>query len=326
MSTTTPATTKNEVLVKFNFYQLRFTPYNRESSNNNSRTILEKVITFLSQEQVAGRGLLIDKHQDRENNSPRPLFVTSTTRMLREKRIRVSMALLRSGKIPFLKPADKFLLVPLDTSNGEIAEQTHFFIDYNKDSIVLCAEFNSNGPRISDIEYYFRIVARDKLRLAKATELEIFMDTSIDKTLADLKNVLNFDIKVQPQKLAQLDTALIGQYFTALTSLGNRIKPKFIKLEAMFQTQGKQIESSELNKEANTMVTSILRSFKAKPTNIDVFEQFVVKYEDGNGKEELFNLLKGKKEITKMVDVTEISGRKWYELIEKDLDDFVNNL
>jgi len=313
---------KEMTLIKFHFYKIKFTPYNN-LRNQTSHTILHQVITFLSQEKLAGRGLLIDKHEGRGKDGARPLFVTNAVFMHKEKRIRVSMALLRTGKIPLLKPADKFLLVPLDTSNGEIAEQTHFFIDYNTDSIILCAEFNYNGPRVSDIEYYFRVVARDKLKLSKATEVEMYMDTSIDKTLAELKNVLNFDIKVQAQKLPQLDTVLVGQYFTGITNLANRIKPKYVKLEAMFQTPGKQYDSSELNKEANNMVTNFLNAFKAKPTNMDVFEQFVVKYEDKEGNEDFFNLLKGKKELLKYVDIKTLKGRQWYELIETDFDEFI---
>jgi len=311
--------------IRFHFYKVKFTPYN-SAKHETSESIVRQVVTFLSQEKIAGRGLLIDKHESRGKEIARPLFVTNAVIMLKEKRIRCSIALLRTGKIPLLKPADKFKLIPLDTSTGEIAEQTHFFIDYSGESVTLCVEFNYNGPRVSDIEYYFRVVARDKLRIAKATELEVYMDSTIDKTLAELKNVLNFEVKVQPQKLAQLDTALVGQYFTGITNLANNVKPKFVKLEAMFQTPGKQVVSSELNKEANNMVTSFLKAFKAKPTNIDVFEHFFVKYEDKDGKEELFNLLTGKKEILKLIDLKKNNSREWYEIIESDFDDFVNNL
>ena len=316
---------KDLIQVRFHFYKLKFTPYNNVK-NETTHTILHDVVTFLSQEQQAGRGILIDKHEDRGKESARPLFVTNAVFMLREKRIRLSMALLRTGKIPMLKPADKFLLVPLDTSQGEIAEQTHFFIDYSTSSIVICIEFNNNGPRISDVEYYFRVVARDKLKLAKATEMELYMDTSIDKTLAELKNVLNIDVKVQPQKLAQLDTDLVGQYFTGISNLGQHVKPKFVKLEVMFQTPGKQYVSSEINKEGNTMFTKFLKAFKTKPTNIGVFEQFVVKYEDKEGKEEVFNLLKGKREVVKNINGKITSTRQWYELIESDFDDFIQTL
>jgi len=325
MSTTPNANEKDLTPIRFHFYKIKFTPYN-SNKHETSQDIIKQVITFLSKEQQAGKGLLIDKHEGRGKDGARPLFVTSAVFMLKEKRIRCSIALLRTGKIPMVKPADKFLLIPFDSSNGEIAEQTHFFIDYSGESVVLCTEFNYNGPRVSDIEFYFRIVARDKLKLAKATEVEVYMDTSIDKTLAELKNVLNFDIKVQPQKLSRLDTALVGQYFTGITNLANIIKPKFVKLEAMFQTSGRQYESSELNKEAVNMVTRFLNAFKSKPTNIDVFEQFVVKYEDKEGKEDFFNLLKGKKELLKHVNIKTIKSREWYELIENDFDEFIQTL
>lgn len=316
---------KDLIPVRFHFYKLKFTPYTH-AKGETSHTILHQVVTFLSQEQQAGRGILIDKHEDRGKESARPLFVTNAVFMFKEKRIRFSMALLRTGRIPMVKPADKFLLVPFDTSNGEIAEQTHFFIDYNTDSVVLCVEFNSNGPRLSDIEYYFRVVARDKLKLARATEIDLYMDTSIDKTLADLKNVLNIDVKVQPQKLSQLDPAIVGQYFTAISNLGQHVKPKFVKLEVMFQTPGKQYVSSQLNKDGNSMFTRILNAFKAKPTNMDAFEHFVVRYEDKDGKEEVFNLLKGKKEVVKYIDGKITTTRQWYELIETDFDEFIQTL
>jgi hypothetical protein len=311
--------------IKFNFFKINFTPYN-SNNDQSSESILRNVITYLSKEMIAGRGLLIDRHEKRENEGRRPLFVTTAAFNFKEKRIKGSIALLRTGKIPLLKPADKFMLIPFDKSKGEIAEQTHFFIDYSTDNLVLCVEFNHNGPRVSDIEFYFRVVARDKLRIAKATEIEMYMDVSIDKALAGLRNVLNFDVKVQPVKLTQLDTQLVGQYFTGISNLGQKIQPKFIKLEAMFQTPGKQYVSSELNKGANTMFKNFLNAFKARPVNMDVFDQFVVKYEDKDGSEEVFNLLRGKKEITKHVDLSKMTGKAWYELIEKDLTEFVQNL
>lgn len=312
--------------IKFHFYSLKFTPY-KDDIKSTSNSILTQVITYLTLEMQKGHGYLIDRHHERQSDGPRELFMTNAVFMHKEKRIRCNLALLRSGRVPMLKPADKFKLVPLDTTQGSIAEQTHFFIDFSKGYGVICVEFNYNGPRITDIEYYLRNVARDQLRLSKVTDVALFMDTSIDKTLSELKNVLNMDIKIQPRKLAQLDTELVGKYFTGINSIGNYLKPKFIKLEAMFQTPGSLVKSSQINKEANSMVLELLKKFKTRPFHIDCFENFVIKYEGKEGQEEVFNLLKGKKEITKEIDLKKISKvRQWYELIEKDFDEFMQSL
>ena len=312
--------------VKFHFYSLKFTPYKAEVRQT-SNSILTAVITYITQELQKGKGHLIDRHEDRDLEGPRQLFMTSAVFMHKESRIRCNLALLRTGRLPMLKPADKFHLVPLDKAQGSIAEQTHFYVDYSKGYGVICVEFNYNGPRISDIEYYFRNIARDTLKLSKVTEVNLFMNNSIDKTLVNLKNVLNMDIKIQPQKLAKLDTDIIGQYFTGLNTFGNRLKPKYIKLEAMYQTPGSSVKSTQINKEANHMVLDLIKKFSTRPLNIDCFDNFVVKYEDKDGQEEVFNLLKGKKEIVKEIDLSAIKKeRDWYELIETDYDEFMQNL
>ncbi|HTN19775.1 MAG TPA: hypothetical protein VL125_04835 [Pelobium sp.] len=317
---------ENLTTLKFHFYSLKFTPY-KDLNKHNSSSILNKVITYVSEELQKGQGYLIDRHHKRIKGDSRELFMTQAVFMLKERRIRCSMALLRSGRIPLLKPADKFVLVPLNKAEGSIAEQTHFFIDYSKTPAVICVEYNYHGPRISDIEYYFRNVSHDILKLSKVTDVALFMDTSIDKTLSELKNVLNIDIKVQPQKLIQMDTDLVGRYFTAFTTMGQRLKPKYIKLEAMYQTPGSSVASSQLNSDANNMIINLLNRFKTKPLNIDCFDNFVVKYEDKEGQEEVFNLLKDKREVLKEVDLSSIQkGRHYYELIEKDFDEFMETI
>lgn len=50
------------------------------------------------------------------------------------------------------------------------------------------------------------------------------MDNTIDKTLENLKNVLNIDIKIQPQKIAQMDKDIVGQYFTGINNIGNTLE------------------------------------------------------------------------------------------------------
>lgn len=313
--------------LRFHFYSLKFTPYTDDKTSKSSTIILD-IINYITTAKQNGQGHLIDKNQNRQEEGPRELFMTGTVIMHKERRIRCSLALLRTGRLPLLKPADKFILVPLDKTAGSIAEQTHFFIDYSKSNqIVICLDYNYHGPRISDVEYYLRNIAKDTLKIAKATEVTVFMDTSLKKTLAELKNVLNFDIKIQPKKLAKLDTEIVGQYFTSLSFFGQKIKPKFLKLEAMFQMPGKALSKSELNEDATNMIKNLLKKFIAKPNNIECFENFVVKYEDVEGNEGILNILKGKKEIIKEVDLaTFTKARQIYELIEPDFNEFIESL
>jgi len=312
--------------IKFHFFSLTFKPYIDIENNYNSNKVLNEVITFVSQEKQAGRGYLIDRNRNRTDDVPRELFMTSAVIMPRERRIRCSIALLRAGRVPKIKPKNQFLLLPLGEM-GTIAEETHFYIDYSNNNVIICVEYNNYGPRIKDIEYYLRSIARYKLKLSKSTEVIIFMNNSIDKTLKNLKNVLNLDIKLQPKNITQMDKDIVGQYFTGMNTIGNNLKPKFLKLEAMYQAPGQKVMSKELNKEANSMVTMMLKRFKTQPINIDLFDNFVVRYEDEVGEEAVFNLLNQKKELVKYVDLSKIKKkREFYELIENDFDEFTKKI
>lgn len=289
---------------------------------------MRNVITYISTQLInEKKGYLIDRHESKEN-SRRELFINRAVFLPLEKRIRCSMALLRTGREPFLKPKEQFKLIPLSADTiGSIAEETHFFIDYSKKHGVVCCEYNHHGPRMSDIEYYFRNVAQKVLKQSKATEVNTYLDAPIDETLAKLKNVLNIEIKIQPKNLYQLDPNIQNRYFSGLNNIGQIYKPKFIRLEAYYQTSGKGISSKELNIPANKMFTEMLNLFKNNTYSIDAFDAFQVKYEDKEGNEEMFNLLSGKKEVILNVDLKIITKSKdWYNLIKEEFNNFIISL
>ncbi len=309
--------------ITFNFFELKFGPY-KNAELQTTKDILIAVATYLNQQQQEGKGFLTDRHEKRDGSSARPLFVTQIARNPAERRIKVSMALLRKGKIPKIKPADSFALIPLETGKGEIAEETHFYIDYSSPTTVMCIEYNHDGPRMSDIEYYFRIVANDKLKLARSTNIDTFMDMSVDKALKEFRNVLNMQIKINPPKLSKLDSVLHGQYFSGVSNLKQYVDPSFVKLELLFESSDRKYGSKEVNKKGNGMFKSLLEAFKASPANMDVFDNFVVRYETENGADDVFNLLKGKKEIVKEIEPAKLSSnRAVYELISDDFDKFM---
>ena len=316
---------ENLIEIRYHFFSLKFTPLKSVESEFNSNDIMRNVITYISNKLHKDRqGHLIDRYEARQYNR-RELFLNRAVFLPKEKRIRCSMALLRSGREPFLKPKEQFKLIPLSEDTlGSIAEETHFFIDYSRNYTVVCCEYNHHGPRMSDIEYYFRDVAQKVLKQSKATTVSTYMDRPIEETLAKLKNVLNLDIKIQPKNLDQLDADVKNRYFTGMNTMGQILKPKFLRLEAYFQTPGKGITSSELNIPANKMVTEMLTRFSGRSFNIDAFDAFQVRYHDHDGNEELFNLLSGKKEIILNVDLkANTRSKDWYALIENHFNTFM---
>ncbi|MFS4457367.1 hypothetical protein [Maribacter sp. 2304DJ31-5] len=313
--------------IKFNFVSLHFEPYAEVKKKHNTRSILKEVFEYLRSQKKLGKGHLIDRHENRDGSESRELFMTTSRILPKEERIICTMALLRKGRAPKLKPRDKFKLLPI-REMGDIAEVTHFFIDFTTSTCVVCAEYNHHGPRISDFEFYLRNIANNNiLGLARQTDVNVYFESTLDKTLSQLQNVLHIDIKSTPGKLAQMDADVRQNYFSGMSNIGSVLKPKHIRIESYFQTQGKTIVTNSTNTEANNMFKDMLGVFKKRPRNIKCFEDFVVKYEDKNGMDEVFNLLRGKKEFTKDIDLkANPKLSQFYTLIKPEINDFVTTL
>lgn len=314
----------NDLEVRFFYFSLKFTPL-KANDNLSSSDIMKNVITYISQKLLKDKqGHLIDRHEGRDN-SRREMFLNRAVFVHGERRIRCSMALLRSGRKPLLKPKDKFTLIPIDELGiDSIVEETHFFIDFSKAFPIICCEYQHFGPRMTDIEFYFRNVAHYVLRESKATDATFFIDAPIDEALENIKNVLNFEVKIQPGNLDQLDTNLKNKYYSGINTLGSVLKPKFVKVETSFQTNEKGVQSNAFDKTINKMVRDTLLAFRGRSFNMDAFDSFVVKYENKEGMEEIFNLFKGKKEIVLNLDIASIKNRDLYPLIKPDFDQFIS--
>ncbi|HEY1060088.1 MAG TPA: hypothetical protein VGE44_00285 [Daejeonella sp.] len=318
-----PPNSKDNLLeVKFYLHNIKLTPYS--SSTTNSNDILFDLMTFLNKEHAEGKAYFIDKNKNQPEVERREMFMRNPVRIAKAKRFKCSIALVRDKHL-MLKPNDTFELVPFSKTTGSIVDVTHFFIDFSVTPAVMCVEFNNTGPRLSDIEYYLRNLAFG-LKKAKACQTTTHLNVPIDSTLAHLYNVLKFEIKLKPQNITQMDDDVKG-YITEFANLGNRLKPKFVRIEAMFQTPGSKIKSQYLNKEANTMIRAFLNKFKTKPFHIDQFEEFEIKFVNQDGEDEIFNLIKGKREIVIKIERDKhYTQTQYYEFVEAEFDSFIQNL
>jgi len=309
--------------VTFNFLKLKFKPLATVSKDHDSNSILKEIVSYLNNQRTNGLAHLIDRNA-RNDNNPRELFMTTHTYVPKDGIIRFTLARLRSGKLPKLKPKDKYKLMTI-TEMGSIAEETHFFVDFRNDIPTICIEYNFEGARASDIEYYFRSIARDELQLARSTEIEIIMDTSIKDALENFKNVLKFDVKINPKNISELDRS-IKSYYSGHKQLTDLYKPRFLKVEFLYEVPGTSIKSKELNNYANSVFTNTLKVFKSKPLDVEFFDNFTVKYENKKGEDAFFSTIKGKKEeIYKIPLKKQLSVKESYELVRTDFLEFINN-
>lgn len=311
---------------KYYFYSIVFKPFADKKESHNSHKICIDTLYYLSNIKQQGKGLLIDRNENRSKMPKRELFLSSATIIPKERRARLTMALIRKGRRPKIKKKGTFNLESI-TNLGEVVEVTHFFVDFSTNANFICVEKNHNGPNIADIEYYLKAVARDSLNLARTADLIIHMNDNLDEALKKAQNVLSFNIKLRSGNLDLINEKLKNQFFSGFEIVSKVYNPEFLRVEAFFKKIGKQKEEKKQNKIATSMFNRALGIFKNNPTETFYYDQFDVVYEDGSGNEDSFNLLKDKKIITKLVEVEQdLSLKESYNLISKDFSRTIEDL
>ena len=322
---------ENKIPVIFYLYNLKFTPLQGYSDSHNSISILRDVVTFIQQNRDKKKGFLIDKFAGREGNAKRLIFASNMI-FHKERKIRGQLVLIRTGKNPFFKPKDEFRLIPLEElqkdKGYELAEKTNFFIDVSGKVPHLCIEYNHNGPRIDDLVYYLRQIAHNQLHLAKATKADAYMKDTLANTLERLRDVMKLRLKIRTKNIAKVEDKLKRDYLANMSAIGHVINSKAVAFQAYFDTPGVARQPlASPNKQAVTMVKEVLSSIKNKPASIELFDDFVVDYEDVDGEQQQFNLDNEKWKIEKEIAVNTIrKNRDWFTLVEDDFNEFIEGL
>lgn len=288
-------------IIKFHYFTISFTPYKENEKKYSSNNILKECINRINHERTKEqKAIVIDRHESRDEMESRNLFVSSAAYKLDDKIYKCRIALLRDNKIPTLVNKSDFNLTPLDYLKGKaIAETTNFYIDMNGAEPVICCEFNSLGPRISDIEYYFRYISSNKmLHISKACKASVHMELPIETVLKSIKDVYKIKIKAKPNRLSFLYQNVDDAFITNMNALAGTINPATIKIDLSFRERGSGKEIiTKKNNSALTFSKKVLNAVKNDSKVIDDFEDFQLEFENEDGSDGFFNLVKGKREF-----------------------------
>jgi hypothetical protein len=308
--------------VKFHFFTMLFTPL-KDFEHLSSNDILLKIVELINEQRSKRNIIIYDRYRNRKNTPQRELYV-SYARHIPGKRINFTMALIRSGKQPLLKKSGSIELIPFDKDIGDFTDVTHFYVDMNRPIATVCVEFNYNGPRMSDIEYYFRAITTDFFKLSRSLSVNMLIESDIEETVNNLAGILNFDIKIEGKRFSAMDEdtkPFLQQWGLLLTKL----QPEFIRVEAFFQRQGKKINKPSSNPGMINGIKTILKGL-SKTNNSEAFDKFVVNYQDNGGNEQKFDLFDKKSEIIVHADLNkEIKNTAMYNLIKDKLDEFLTH-
>lgn len=282
--------------IKLHLFDLEFQPYKERSGQIGSFNILKSCIKYIDDERMDNkRFAIIDRYEKRDKAESRKIFISVAAFSYPDRMYKCKIHLIRD-KTPSFMDREKMSFSSIDIlKNKDVVETTNFFIDMDrpKDPTIIC-EYNSLGPKISDIEYYFRYLSYKKLKISKACKAIVYMEKSVEQVMNSMKNIFRFRFRARPENLPSLYRNIDDAFITNMQALGRTVDPKWIKVDLSFRDQGGKNVVTETNYKMMSTTKKILNAVIEDTKVLEDIDDFYLEYEDENGDGKDYNLISGK--------------------------------
>jgi hypothetical protein len=288
---------KKSIEISFHFFDLILTAYKSMGSVNSSN-LLKNLFNLLIDDRKNDTVHVIDRKEGESNDDKRNLLIFSLAYTEKGQRIKGKIALLRDKLPVFLNNRSDIDEIE-NLRDRKLAEITHFCVDFSKKEPLIMYEFNSNGPRISDFEYYIRQLGKKK-GIIKYSKASLRVKGEIEKLIKDIKNVSEIELKVKitnTQFLKDVD----NKFYSCVTALNDSHPFETIRFSTGFSRK-------KINYGGLDLTRKLLTFFKKNKNELDHVEDLKVTVDCGTGFE-VFDLISQKE--TRILPITLISPGRY---------------
>lgn len=264
--------TERPFYFEFHYATLTLEPY--AGSNSTSSLLLQDVITKLNDKDLPDSLREIDRYKNRQGSAQRRLVHIAAPFEKGGVRCFGRIALIKDKAPLFLHGKDTVEEI-LKPQNKRFIELTNYVINFSAsgDPIIM-VEFNSAGPRLSDIEFYLRQISKE-YKIATAFKTSIHLEASIDDLGKRIDNVFNLTVKVANT----FSTTASAEWFNIFTSVRNNTAYKDVKLELFFgRSKNQSTGRMEKNVGGLKFVRRLLDWVNKDNTNLDNLDDLKMEY------------------------------------------------
>jgi hypothetical protein len=255
---------------EFNYASFSLAPYSGETGS--SSNLLKQVIQKLSDKDFPHDKKVIDRHINRKDTASRKLVIISNKFGENGTRCFGKIALIKN-KAPLLWSGSDIVEEIEKEENKQFIEITNYCVHFSSGSDpIVMFEFNSEGPRLSDIEYYIRQIAKE-FRLAKNIQTVLHLKISYEQLDSKLSNVFGMTVKVNSANNNKIN------WLKALKNINDDAGYKDIRLEFYYNRVKEQTGKFQKNIRGLDFARQIINWLKHDGKNIKYIDDLKMTYQ-----------------------------------------------
>ncbi|PCI97459.1 MAG: hypothetical protein COB15_07800 [Flavobacteriales bacterium] len=265
--------------LEFQYATFRLQPY--VNNIKSSSKLLKDVIQKLNDKDFPSESRLIDRLKGQKGNRQRRLVHISSPFEKMGKRCFGRIALIKN-KAPMIWGGKDVIEKIEKGIDKQFIEMTNYVIHFNDDGEpIVMVEFNSAGPRLSDIEYFFRQVAFE-YNIATGIKSTYHLSTNYKDLDKNIVNIFNVVVKVGSNNLVNANDT---NWHGPLKNLNDETGYRDVRMELFYGRKkdlfGKYLKNIQGLKFGRDIITWL----KNKPENIEYVEDLKMTYQTNEDEE-----------------------------------------
>jgi hypothetical protein len=286
---------------EFNYASFLLKPYKQFPGN--SSTLLRNIIKKLNDPDFKGEERIVNRNENKKNSLDRKLVVISPHFEPRATMCFGKIALIKNKAPKIWGGAD--LIEEIEKpENKNFIEVTNYVIYFEeKGDPIIMHEFNSEGPRLSDIEFYLRQIAA-KFKIAKAIKPILHIKTDYEQLGKSLRNIFSITVKVKSAFLKN------NEWLLALQNLNDSAGYRDVRLEFFYKRIKDPNGKYTRNIKGTEFARNILSFLKKNRNNIKYLDDLKMSYQVDDT-EDIINLDFLKERVSSIVYIPLVDGKSY---------------
>lgn len=293
MINVTSAMPTNYIKFEFNYASFSLKAY--KESPGTSSTLLRNIIKKLNDSSFKGEERIINKHENRKDTLERRLVMISSRLEPRATMCFGKIALIKN-KAPKIWGGEDLIEEIEKPENKRFIEVTNYVIYFEENgNPTIMHEFNNEGPRLSDIEFYLRQIASN-FKIAKAVKSILHIKTDYEQLGKNLRNIFSIKVKVK--------SAFNNRYewLKTLKNLNDDSGYRDVRLEFFYKRVKEEDGKYARNIMGTDFARNILGWLKKDRGNIKYLDDLKMEYQVGDD-EQIVDLDFLKEKVVSIVSV-----------------------
>jgi hypothetical protein len=273
----------------FNYADIELEGY--AANKGTSSQLLKQIVVKLNDRDFLKGKRVINRYEKRAGTEKRLLVNVSAPFEREGKRVFGKIALIKNKSVFTLAGSD-FLEEIEKPKHKEFVEITNYSITFDPKPIIMI-EFNSEGPRLSDLEFYFRQISKEA-RIATSIKTRLHLSIDYKKLSEQIANVFNIEVKVRSNDLLQSKDV---EWYNGLRQLKDDLNYKDVKLQFFYPRikDEKKLKKYLANISGLKFARGILSWLKKNPENIENVDDLKMVYTvEGSDEEFDMDFIKNK--------------------------------